>query len=65
MRIISFIQDQEIIEKMLKQLGLWLTKPKVPPKGQGASRTALYQRKGIIFAKFKGGQNSIIAGGQF
>jgi hypothetical protein len=31
-RIISFIKDQEVIEKILKHLGLWLVKPKVPPR---------------------------------
>lgn len=32
MRIISFIQDQEVIQKILKHLGLWLVKPRVPPR---------------------------------
>ena len=32
MRIISFIKDQEIIAKILKHLGLWLVKPRVPPR---------------------------------
>lgn len=32
MRIISFIQDQEVIEKILNHLDLWLVKPKVPAR---------------------------------
>jgi hypothetical protein len=35
MRIISFIKDDEIIEKILKHLGLWLVKPKVLPRANG------------------------------
>jgi hypothetical protein len=37
-RIISFIQDQEVIEKILKHLGLWLVKPKAPPRANAPSR---------------------------
>jgi len=32
MRIISFIEDQEVIEKVLKYLGLWLVKKKPSPR---------------------------------
>ena len=32
MRVISFIQDQEVIQKILTHLGLWLAKLRVPPK---------------------------------
>lgn len=32
MRISSFIQDQEVIQKILKHLGLWLVKPRVGPR---------------------------------
>jgi hypothetical protein len=32
MRIISFIEDEEVVKKILKHLGLWLVKPKPPPR---------------------------------
>ncbi len=32
MRIISFIEDDEIIQRILKHLGLWFVKRKVPPR---------------------------------
>jgi len=32
MKIISFIEREEIIEKILKHLGLWLIKKRPPPK---------------------------------
>jgi len=32
MRVISFIEDQDIIKKILKHLGLWEVKPRPPPK---------------------------------
>jgi len=32
MRIISFIEDEEVIKKILKHLGLWLVKSKPPPR---------------------------------
>lgn len=38
MRIISFIKDDEIIEKILKHLGLWVVKPKVPPRANAPPR---------------------------
>jgi hypothetical protein len=38
MRVISFIQDQEVIEKILKHLGLWLVKPKIPPRANAPPR---------------------------
>jgi hypothetical protein len=38
MRIISFIQDQEVIEKILTHLGLWLVKPKIPPRANAPPR---------------------------
>jgi len=34
MRIISFIEDGEVIKKILKHLGLWEVKPRPPPKVQ-------------------------------
>jgi len=32
MKIIAFIEQEEIIEKILKYLGLWLVKKRSPPK---------------------------------
>ena len=35
MRIISFIEDEEVVKKILKHLGLWLVKQKPPPRANG------------------------------
>ncbi len=32
MRVISSIEDAGVIKKILEHLGLWLVKPKVPPR---------------------------------
>ena len=32
MRVISFIEDQDIIKKTLKHLGLWEVNPRPPPR---------------------------------
>ena len=32
MRVISFIEDEQVIEKILKHLGLWEAKARPPPK---------------------------------
>jgi hypothetical protein len=32
MRIISFIEDREVIKAILKHLGLWLVKSRLTPK---------------------------------
>jgi predicted Zn-dependent peptidase len=32
MRIIAFIEDEEVIKKILKHLGLWKAKDRPPPK---------------------------------
>ena len=32
MRIIAFIEDEEVIKKILKHLGLWDIKARPPPK---------------------------------
>ena len=32
MKIIAFIEDEEVIEKILKHLGLWKIKARPPPK---------------------------------
>jgi hypothetical protein len=37
MKIISFIEDEEVIEKILKHLGLWELKVRPPPKAKGPS----------------------------
>ena len=37
MRIISFIEDPEIVKKILKHLGLWDLKPRPPPKAKAPS----------------------------
>jgi hypothetical protein len=31
MRVISFIEDHQVIKKILKRLGLWEVKPRLPP----------------------------------
>jgi len=38
MRIISFIEDDGVIQKTLKHLGLWLAKPTPPPRANGPPR---------------------------
>jgi hypothetical protein len=40
MRIISFIEDEEIIKKILKHLDLWDVRPKPPPCANGPPREA-------------------------
>jgi hypothetical protein len=32
MKVISVIEDQEVIKKILKHLGLWQVKPRPPPR---------------------------------
>ena len=32
MRVIAFIEEQAVIEKILKHLGLWLDNSRAPPK---------------------------------
>jgi hypothetical protein len=39
MRILAFIEDEEVIEKMLKHLGLWDLKVRPPPKLKAPSVT--------------------------
>ena len=39
MRIISFVEDEEVIEKILKHLALWNLKVRPPPKLKGPSVT--------------------------
>ena len=39
MRILAFIEDEEVIEKILKHLGLWDSKARPPPKVKAPSET--------------------------
>jgi hypothetical protein len=39
MRIIAFIEDEEVIKKILKHLGLWEVKARPPPRAKGTSVT--------------------------
>jgi len=39
MRIIVFIEDEEVIEKILRHLGLWEVKARLPPKVKVPSET--------------------------
>jgi hypothetical protein len=40
MKVISVIEDQEVIKKILKHLGLWQVKPRPPPKPTGQTKIA-------------------------
>ena len=42
MRIIAFIEDDEVIKKILKHLGLWDRKPRPPPKANSPPMTVDY-----------------------
>jgi hypothetical protein len=42
MRMTSFIEDEEVIKKILKYLGLWEKKARPPPKGTGPSKVPEY-----------------------
>ena len=42
MGVLSFIEDPEIIKKILKHLDLWDVKPRPPPKATGSPKTAEY-----------------------
>jgi hypothetical protein len=39
MRILAFIEDKEVIEKILQHLGLWDLKVRPPPKTKAPSLT--------------------------
>ena len=39
MKVISVIEDQDVIKKILKHLGLWQVKPRPRPKRQGKQRS--------------------------
>ena len=49
MRIISFIEDEEVIEKLFKHLGLWDLKVRPPPKVKAPSES--FQSKICVIAK--------------
>jgi len=38
MKVISVIEDEEVIKKILKHLALWEGKPRPPPKETGAPK---------------------------
>jgi len=38
MRILAFIEDEEVIKKILKHLGLWEIKARPPPKAPGKTQ---------------------------
>lgn len=42
MRIIAFIEDEEIIKKILRHLGLWGVKPRPPPKAKVPPKSPEY-----------------------
>ena len=42
MRIIAFIEDDEVIKKILKHLGLWEVKKRPPPKATGPPKAPEY-----------------------
>jgi hypothetical protein len=43
MRVISFIEGQDVIKRILKHLGLWEVKPRPPPKATGPPKPPQYQ----------------------
>ena len=42
MKVISVIEDQDVIKKILKHLGLWEVKPRPPPKATRPPKMAEY-----------------------
>ena len=42
MRIISFIEDEEVIKKILKHLGLWDVKARPPPRASASPKAPEY-----------------------
>jgi len=42
MRILAFIEDEEVIKKILKHLGLWEIKQRPPPKATGQPKPSEY-----------------------
>ena len=55
MKVISVIEDQDVIKKILKHLGLWEVKPRPPPrkaKSQPLSHRAPYRLFGLAGLPF-------------
>jgi len=42
MRVISAIEDEQVIEKILNHLGLWEVKPRPPPKAVAPQKAPEY-----------------------
>jgi len=42
MTIISVIEDEDVIKRILKHLGLWEVKPRPPPKATGPPKPPEY-----------------------
>ena len=42
MKVISVIEDEEVIKKILKHLGLWDRKARPPPKATGSAKIPEY-----------------------
>ena len=42
MRIISFTEDEEVIKKILKHLGLWEIKTRSPPRANALPKASEY-----------------------
>jgi hypothetical protein len=42
MKVISVIEDQDVIKKILRHLGLWEVKPRPPPKATRLPKTPEY-----------------------
>ena len=42
MKVISVIEDEGVIKKILKHLGLWQVNPRPPPKATGPQKTPEY-----------------------
>ncbi|MGD0918790.1 MAG: hypothetical protein ABSB22_20265 [Thermodesulfobacteriota bacterium] len=48
MKIISFIEDEEVIEKILKHLGLWEMKARLPLKSSASLVTMHFDYSDFI-----------------
>ena len=50
MKVISVIEDEEVIKKILKHLGLWKVKPRPPPRANALPKYELsidYSHRGV------------------
>ena len=52
MRIVSFIEDREVIQAILKHLRLWLVKPRPAPKAHAPAGTARDMKIHFYFKTF-------------